>query len=66
MERIFFLIIAVSLAYIVGCWGRTRKIGFGWAFGLSLVNLFVGIIAVACSKRIDKESTDVDSKDENL
>ena len=66
MERIIFLIIAVSLAYIVGYWGRTRKIGFGWAFGLSLVNLFVGIIAVACSRRIDKESTDVDSKDENL
>lgn len=66
MERIFFLIIAVSLAYIVGCWGRTRKIGFGWAFGLSLINLFVGIIAVACSRRIDKDSTDVDSKDENL
>ena len=31
MERIFFLIIAVSLAYAVGCWGRTRRIGFGWA-----------------------------------
>ncbi|MDE6511565.1 MAG: hypothetical protein K2L00_05680 [Muribaculaceae bacterium] len=66
MERIFFLIIAVSLAYAVGCWGRTRKIGFGWAFGLSLINLFVGIIAVACSKRIDKESTDNNTKNENL
>ena len=57
MERLFLLIIAVSLAYAVGCWGRTRKIGFGWAFGLSLINLFVGIIAVACSKKIDKDST---------
>ena len=66
MERIFFLIIAVSLAYAVGCWGRTRKIGFGWAFGLSLINLFVGIIAVACSKRIDKDSTDDNTKNENL
>lgn len=65
MERLFFLIIAVSMAYAVGCWGRTRKIGFGWAFGLSLINLFVGIIAVACSKRIDKEPTDDNTKNEN-
>lgn len=65
MERIFFLIIAVSLAYAVGCWGRTRKIGFGWAFGLSLINLFIGIIAVACSKKIERNSTDDNSKNEN-
>lgn len=65
MERIFFLIIAVSLAYAVGCWGRTRRIGFGWAFGLSLINLFVGIIAVACSKRIDKDSVEDNTKNEN-
>lgn len=65
MERLFLLIIAVSLAYAVGCWGRTRKIGFGWAFGLSLINIFVGIIAVACSKRIDKESSEDNSKNEN-
>ncbi|MDE6522282.1 MAG: hypothetical protein K2L17_05645 [Muribaculaceae bacterium] len=66
MERIFFLIIAVSLAYAVGCWGRTRKIGFGWAFGLSLINLFVGIIAVACSKKIEKDTPDDNSNNENL
>lgn len=70
MEQLFFLIIAVSLAYAVGCWGRTRKIGFGWAFGLSLINLFIGIIAVACSKRIDEktagENTNNDSKNEEL
>ncbi len=58
MEQLFLLIIAVSLAYAVGCWGRTRKIGFGWAFGLSLINLFIGIIAVACSKRIDKNASE--------
>lgn len=28
----FFFIIAVTLAYGVGCMGRKRKIGFGWAF----------------------------------
>lgn len=32
METLLFLVIAVSLAYAVGCWGRTRKIGFGLAF----------------------------------
>lgn len=53
MERLFLLVIAVSLAYTVGCWGRTRKIGFGWAFGLSLINIFIGIIAVALSKKKD-------------
>ncbi|MDE5685798.1 MAG: hypothetical protein K2I26_04490 [Paramuribaculum sp.] len=53
MEKIFFLIIAVSLALLVGKWGSTRKIGFGWAFGLSLLNLVIGIIAVACSKKKD-------------
>ena len=48
METLFFLVIAVSLAY-----ARTRKIGFGLAFVLSLVNLLVGIIAVACSKKLE-------------
>ena len=65
MERLFFLIIAVSLAYAVGCWGRTRKIGFGWAFGLALINLFIGIIAVACSKKLDNDTTEDNSKNEN-
>lgn len=52
MERTFFLIIAVSLAYGVGCLGRNRKIGFGWAFGLSLLNVFIGLLAVLLSKKI--------------
>lgn len=56
-ERVFFFCIALGLAYAVGCWGRTRKIGFGWAFGLSILNLIVGIIAVATSKKIDKKSS---------
>ena len=53
METLFFFFISVSLAYAVGCWGRTRKIGFGLAFVLALVNLLVGIIAVACSKKLE-------------
>ena len=59
MESLFFFVIAVALAYAVGCWGSTRKIGFGWAFGLSLINLFIGIIAVACSKKREKEENSV-------
>lgn len=55
MERAFFLIIAVSLAYGVGCIGRNRKIGFGWAFGLSLLNVFIGLIAVLLSKKIPQD-----------
>lgn len=62
MEKLVLLVIAVGLAYAVGCWGRTRKIGFGWAFGLSLVNLLIGIIAVACSKKKDENRTDEDKK----
>ena len=55
MERAFFLIIAVSLAYGVGCMGRNRRIGFGWAFGLSLLNVFIGLIAVLLSKKIPQD-----------
>lgn len=53
MEYILLLIIAVSLAYGVGCLGRTRKIGFGLAFAISLLNVVIGLIAVLCSKKID-------------
>lgn len=56
-EKIFFLVISVALAYGVGCLGKTRKIGFGWAFFLSLINVILGLIVVLCSK---KKSKDVD------
>lgn len=52
MDQAFLFIIAISLALLVGKWGSTRKIGFRWAFGLSLINLLIGIIAVACSKKM--------------
>lgn len=59
METVILLAIAVSLAYGVGCLGRTRKIGFGWAFAISLFNVFIGLIAVLCSKKIEpKEKED--------
>ena len=56
MERFLLIVIAISLAFAVGCWGKTRKIGFGLAFALSLLNLFIGIIAVACSKKIENKN----------
>lgn len=47
------LVIALGLAFGVGCLGRTRKIGFGLAFVLSLFNVVIGLIAVLCSKKIE-------------
>ena len=51
MDRLFFIVIAVALAYGVGCLGRNRKIGFGWAFGISLINVIIGLIVVLCSEK---------------
>lgn len=59
----FFFIIAVTLAYGVGCMGRKRKIGFGWAFFLSLINIFLGLIVVLCSKEKDEDILFVDIKE---
>lgn len=53
METIILLVVAVSLAYGVGCMGRKRKIGFGLAFVISLFNVVIGLIAVLCSKKIE-------------
>lgn len=59
MEKIILLVIAVSLAYGVGCLGRTRKIGFGLAFAISLLNVVIGLIAVLCSKKIDNVEPEI-------
>ena len=53
MERLILLVIAIGLAYGVGCMGRSRKIGFWLAFIISLLNVIVGLIVVLCSKKID-------------
>lgn len=60
LESLFFLAISIGLAYGVGCLGRKRKIGFGWAFGLSLINLILGLIITLCSKKKDVEFIDMD------
>ncbi len=55
MDKVILLIIAIGLAYGVGCMGKKRKIGFGLAFIISLMNVIIGLIAVLCSKKIDNE-----------
>ena len=62
-DRIFFFVIAVLLALAVGYWGSTRKIGFGWAFFLSILNLLIGIIAVTCSKKIEKKDEPINDNE---
>lgn len=48
---LFFICVVVVLAYGIGCLGRKRKIGFGWAFAISLfLNPLIGLIVVLCSK----------------
>lgn len=55
MEKLFLFIIGASLSFGVGYMGSKRKIGFGWAFFLSLCNLFLGLIATLCSKKLTQE-----------
>ncbi len=63
MEKLFFFIIALALAYGVGCMGRKRRIGFGFAFFLAILNVFIGLIAVLLSKKKDEvEFVDMDNK----
>ena len=64
MEYILLLLIAVGLAFGVGCLGRTRKIGFGLAFVISLLNVVIGLIAVLCSKKI--ENVEPEEMEESL
>lgn len=53
MERVLLVLIAVGLAYGVGCMGRSRKIGFWLAFIISLLNVVVGLVVVLCSKKVE-------------
>ena len=59
-EQLFFFLIALGLAFGVGCLGRNRKIGFGLAFLLAILNLFLGFIVVLCSKKKSKDIQFVD------
>ena len=35
--------------------GSKRKIGFGWALVISLLNVVIGLIVVLCSKKLAPE-----------
>lgn len=61
METLIIFVIAVGLAFGVGCLGSKRKIGFGLAFFIALLNVVVGLIAVLCSKKI--ENVEQESKE---
>lgn len=56
VETLPFIFIALLLALGVGYMGSKRKIGFGLAFFLALLNVLVGLIAVLCSKKVSPES----------
>lgn len=55
MEKLVLFIIGASLSLGVGYMGSKRKIGFGWAFFLSLCNFFLGLIVTLCSKKLMQE-----------
>ncbi len=57
MEWLFFIALRVAFAYGIGCLGRKRKIGFGWAFAISIVWTILGLIITLCSK---KKKNDID------
>lgn len=63
-EAFFFFIVNIILAYGIGCLGKKRTIGFGWAFFLSLINLIFGLIVVLCSKKKKNDIDFVDIKKE--
>ncbi len=62
MEQGFLLIIAIALAFGVGIMGSKRKIGFGWAFVISLLNVVIGLIVVLCSRRLTPEELEEKEK----
>ena len=52
MAQVFVLLVALGLAALVGQLGKTRKIGFGWSFALSIfLSPIIGLIITLCSKK---------------
>lgn len=56
-ERLLFLVIALALAFGVGCMGSKRKIGFWPAFLISILNVVIGLIVVLCSRKLDNNKS---------
>ena len=49
------LVLAIIFSFIVGAIGGNRKIGFGWAFVISiLLSPLIGLIVVLLSSKIEK------------
>jgi hypothetical protein len=64
MEQVFVLLVALGLAALVGQLGKTRKIGFGLSFALSIfLSPIIGLIITLCSKKNDVEFVDVKKED---
>lgn len=65
MDKLVLFVIAVAIAYGIGCLGRKRKIGFGWTFGISLINAIIGLIVVLCSKKLDNAEIEARKEQES-
>lgn len=60
------IIAFVIFSLLVGKLGEKRKIGFGWAFALSLfLSPIIGLIITLFSKKNDVEFVDVKKEDNN-
>lgn len=52
MEQFVILLVAVGIAALIGQLGKSRKIGFGWSFALSLfLTPIIGLIITLLSKK---------------
>lgn len=59
MEQLVILLVAIGLAALIGQLGKSRKIGFGWSFALSLfLSPIIGLIITLSSKKKDVEFVD--------
>lgn len=60
MEQVFVVLILLGIAALIGQLGKTRKIGFGWSFALSIfLSPIFGLIITLCSKKNEVEFIDV-------
>lgn len=66
MEQLFIILVAVGIAALIGQLGKSRNIGFGWSFALSLfLSPIIGLIITLLSKKKDVEFVDVNKEENN-
>lgn len=63
MDRLVLFVIAIAIACGIGS-RQKEKDRIGWAFGLSLINAIIGLIAVLCSKKLDETEIEVKKEQE--